>query len=140
MFSKSLVLRNTLYQIVGKGISVVCSLLVVSLLTDSFGVEGWGNYVFLTTSVLLSFNLADWGVAAVAIRRWVRAKNKGKVLSNALFLKIFLSFFAFLIFNLLAFFLPQFASLRAYAFLASLTIFFLTLRTWADIFLLPDRS
>ncbi len=140
MFSKSLVLKNTLYQVIGKGISIACSLLTVSLLTNYFGVEGWGNYVFLTTSVLLSFNLADWGVAAVTIRKWVRVKNKREVLGDALFLKVFLSFFAFLVFNLLAFFLPQFASLRPYSFLASLTIFFLTLRTGADIFFIARQE
>jgi len=129
------VIKNTFWQILGRGVAVFCSFLITFLLTRLLGVASYGDYVFITTTVLLFFNLADLGVGAIAIREIAKNSNEKQfILGNAFALKFFLSLLAFVIFNCLAFCLPQFANLLIAAFFASFSLFFLTIRTVADIF------
>ncbi len=131
---KHSVLTNTLWQILGRGVAILLSFLITFLLTRLLGVASYGNYVFITTTVLLFFNLADLGVGSIAIREISkRPVQKQIIFGSALALKLFLSFLAFIVFNILAFCLPQFANLSIAAFLASFSLFFLTIRTVADI-------
>jgi len=131
---KHSVFKNTLWQILGKGVAIGCSFLITFLLTRLLGVAAYGDYIFVTTTVLLFFSLADLGVGAIAIREIAKDSTKKQVIfSNAFILKFFLSLLVFIVFNCLAFCLPQFANLLIPAFLASFSLFFLTIRTVADI-------
>ncbi|MBP8591088.1 flippase [Candidatus Shapirobacteria bacterium] len=134
-----LVFKNTLWQILGRGVMLACSFLAVFLLTRLLGAEDYGDYLFLTTAVLLSFNLADFGTSATAVKMISQKKiNRQAIFTSALVLKMGLSLFSFLVFNLAAFFLPQFAGLGLAALIASLSLFFLNLRTAADILFMAD--
>ena len=66
-----LAFKNTLWQILGRGVMLVCSFLIVFLLTRLLGTARYGDYLFLTTTVLLFFNLADFGTGATADRKRV---------------------------------------------------------------------
>jgi len=133
------VFKNTLWQILGRGVMLACSFLVVFLLTRLLGAARYGDYLFLTTTTLLFFNLADFGTSATAIRMISQEKERRReIFSAALVLKTGLSLSSFLVLNLAAFFLPQFAGLRPAALIASLALFFLSLRTAADILFMAD--
>ena len=102
MFRHS-VIKNTLWQILGKGVAIGCSFLITFLLTRLLGVAVYGDYIFVTTTVLLFFSLADLGVGAIAIREISKdATKKQLIFSNAFILKFFLSLLVFIIFNCLA--------------------------------------
>ena len=134
-----LAFKNTLWQILGRGVMLVCSFLIVFLLTRLLGTARYGDYLFLTTTVLLFFNLADFGTGATAVRMISQEKKRRReIFSAALVLKTGLSLLSFLVLNLAAFFLPQFAGLRPAALIASLALFFLSVRTAADILFMAD--
>ena len=134
-----LAFKNTLWQILGRGVMLVCSFLIVFLLTRLLGTACYGDYLFLTTTTLLFFNLADFGTSATAVRMISQEKKRRReIFSTALVLKIGLSLSSFLVLNLAAFFLPQFAGLRPAALVASLALFFLSVRTAADILFMAD--
>lgn len=100
-----LAFKNTLWQILGRGMMLVCSFLIVFLLTRLLGTARYGDYLFLTTTVLLFFNLADFGTGATAVRMISQEKKRRReIFSAALVLKTGLSLLSFLVLNLAAFF------------------------------------
>ena len=59
---------NTIIQIVGKAFNISISLLVIKILTDFLGVDGWGKYVTIITFVGIFAVLANLGVAPILVR------------------------------------------------------------------------
>lgn len=128
--SESRVIINTASQVLGRALVVIVSLLITSFLTHVLGASGYGNYVFISSLVLVFVGLSDLGTTTIGVREASCQKEKTETIFGNIFtLRLILSLFLFIIFNGLALFLPQFSSLRLPAFLGSLVIPFLVLRT-----------
>lgn len=130
MEKDSRILKNTFSQALSRGLVILVSLLTTAILTRLFGVAGYGNYVFITSFVILFVGLTDLGTTIIGVRESSREKEKaGRVFGNILSLRLVLAAVLFILFNLLIYFLPQFSGLRLAALLASLVLPFLILRT-----------
>lgn len=124
------VFSNTLAQIASRAVVVVVSLITTAVLTRSFGASGYGNYVFITSLILVFVGLSDLGMTTISIREASADKNQSvSVFSQLLNVRLIFSLILFLIFNLLVIALPQFRALRPESFFASFVIIFLVLRT-----------
>jgi O-antigen/teichoic acid export membrane protein len=62
------VTRNTLYQVAGKAISIVSSLIITGLLTRHLSTSGYGQYTIITTIIIMLGTLTDWGTGFIAVR------------------------------------------------------------------------
>ena len=128
--SHSRIIINTVSQAAGRILVVLTSLLLTAILTRSFGASGYGNYVFLSSVVLVFVGLSDLGTTTIGVKTSIQDKERAKtVFNNVLGLRLILSIILFLIFNLLVFVLPQFEGIRQPAFIASLVVPFLILKT-----------
>jgi len=127
---KTKVFKNTVFQIAGRSLTILISLLTTAVLTRTLGVETFGDYVFITSIVLLFVGLTDFGTITIGVREAsVSLEKKEKIFGSVLSLRIIISLFIFIAFNLLIYFLPQFAGLREPSLIASFVILFLILRT-----------
>ncbi len=130
MEPKTKVFRNTAFQIIGRGLTVLISLLTTGLLTRMLGVKAFGDYIFITAVVLLFVGLTDFGTTTIAVRETsVAPDKKEKIFGTVFGLRIIISLVVFAVFNLLVYFLPQFAGLKGPSLIASSIILFLILRT-----------
>jgi len=98
---------NTLVQIISKSTTVIFGLLTMILLTGYLGKEGYGDYMYVITLVVIFGSLADWGTATIGVREASKTKEKqGRVLANVLFVRLALAFMAAIFMILAALFLP----------------------------------
>lgn len=119
------VIYNTFTQTFFRGLVLLISLLTTSVLTRKLGVEGWGNYVFLTSFVLLLVSVSDWGTQIIGVREISQAKKgqKTKVIASVFRLRLLLALGCFFAGILLVLGLPVFKSIL----FSSLTSLFLVL-------------
>lgn len=130
MKSSFRVIANTFSQLASRGLVILASLVTTALLTRLLGSSGYGDYIFITSFILIFVSLSDLGLTIIGVREASLNKGEtGKVFGNILILRLLLTLMLFFLFNLAAFILPQFAGLRIPTFAASFVIFFLTLRT-----------
>lgn len=128
--SRSRVIINTVSQAAGRILIVLTSLLLTAILTRSFGASGYGNYIFLSSVILIFVGLSDLGTTTIGVKTSVQDKERSKtVFNNILGLRLILSIVLFFIFDLFVFILPQFDGLRRPALIASLVVPFLILKT-----------
>lgn len=134
--------KNTLFQALGRAVMLTCSLVTTHFLTKFLGIEVWGDYVFITTIILLIFNLADFGTGTITIKKLaknkINTKEKALVLGQALTLKIIFTLIAWLLLAGLVLTLDQFQGIRCLTLLSGLVIIFLTLRTLAEAFFMAN--
>lgn len=71
---------NTVSQIIGKVVGSGAMLLVSLLVARSYGVEGYGDFVKITTYVALFYLLADFGANAIYLQKQKRDENLWGVL------------------------------------------------------------
>jgi len=102
------VAANTIYQVVGKVISMSITMLAVIIITRTYGREDYGAFSLMQSWPALFFVIVDFGINAVAARELSRDWSKAnKYLGNILvirflfslllvvFLSIVLSFFPY---------------------------------------------
>ncbi len=124
---------NTGWQVAGKAVGVISALVTTTLLVRLLPTKTYGNYIFLTTAVLLFLNLSDLGVGFFSVRQAARSAKPSRVYSQAFLLKFILTSLAWIAFCILVALLPQFQEIRFVAVLASLGLFFFNLKTSAEI-------
>ncbi|MDD3531758.1 MAG: flippase [Candidatus Shapirobacteria bacterium] len=134
--------KNTLWQALGRIVMLACSLATAHFLTRFLGVEAWGNYIFITTVVLMVFNLADFGTGTITVKKLagnqVNSKEKRTILNQALTLKIIFSLITLLLLVGPVLTLNQFENIRIITLLSSLVVIFLSLRTLAEAFFMAN--
>lgn len=134
--------KNTLFQTLGRAVMLACSLITTHFLAKFLGVETWGDYVFITTIILLVFNLADFGTGTITIKKLAKNKitgdEKALILGQALTLKIIFTLVAWLFLAGLVLTLNQFRGIRGLTLLSGLVIIFLTLRALAEAFFMAN--
>ena len=99
---------NTIIQIIAKVITVGFGLVLMILLTSSLGREGYGNYMYILTLVVLFGSFADWGTTVIGVREASREEKKKQeeILVNVFFLRLLLACLGALLMILAGFFLP----------------------------------
>jgi O-antigen/teichoic acid export membrane protein len=82
---------NTLAQAAGRMIATLFTLLTTMLLTSYLGKEGFGDYTYVITLLVLFGAVADWGTNTIGVREAARLqKNQSLVFANIFFLKLLL--------------------------------------------------
>jgi len=98
---------NTIVQIAAKGVTIIFGFLTMVILTRYLGSEGYGNYMYVLTLVVLFGGFADWGTATIGVRE--AAKNEEKqslILSNIFLVRLVLALLGGLLMLLASFCLP----------------------------------
>ncbi len=100
---------NTAIQVVSKIITSFFTLLTTIILTGWLGKEGYGNYAYVITLLVLFGSFADWGTTTIGVREAAKEKEKQpEIFFNIFFLKILLSLPAiFLLIFFANFFVPS---------------------------------
>lgn len=70
------VLMNTSFQLLGKGVSLLTTLVVTALVTRRFGEEGYGLFTLMTTFPAYLYLVVDFGINAIVIRQTAEAEEK----------------------------------------------------------------
>ncbi len=121
---------NTFSQVASRILVILLSLLTTAFLARILGSAGYGNYVFITSFVLIFVGLSDLGTNTIGVREASLNQNRRQVIfSSILIIRLVVSLILFLGLNLAVSFLPQFAGLREPAFWGSLVLLFLIFRT-----------
>lgn len=85
---------NTLYQLLGKGISVVVIFITTLLIARYFGANGFGDYSKITTFVSFYFIFSDFGLNAVALQHAERKYIWDQLLGLRFIISVFLCLLA----------------------------------------------
>lgn len=124
------VIFNTFSQLFNRGLVVAASILTTAVLTRTLGTSVFGDYIFITSFVLIFVGLSDLGTSVIGVREVsLHNERKFEIFSNILGLRLFFSLIIFICFNLLIFVLPQFNGLRTPVLIASFVFPFIVLRT-----------
>jgi O-antigen/teichoic acid export membrane protein len=99
---------NTFWQVLAKVFSTGFSLLTVLLLTGYLGPAGYGDYMFITSAVIIFGGFADWGTATIGVRELsTRLTGKRPVfLGNLIILRFLLALASLLLFVIFALIFP----------------------------------
>jgi O-antigen/teichoic acid export membrane protein len=107
------VASNTIYQIIGKGISMSITMLAVIIITRVYGREGYGAFSLMQSWPALFFIIVDFGVNAIAARELSKDFSKAeKYIGNILLMRIIFSSLVILLLNIVLFFFPYSSELR----------------------------
>jgi O-antigen/teichoic acid export membrane protein len=89
--------KNTVYQIVGKVVSMSITMLAVVIITRTYGREGYGYFSLMQSWPALFFVIVDFGINAIAAKDLTSDWSKAnKYLGNIIIMRlIFSSFLVF---------------------------------------------
>lgn len=79
---------NTAYQLVGKGVGVVASIITIALITRTLGTAGFGDYVLATTVPAFFYLFVDFGLNAIYLREVARDNGYVKKFGSLLSLRL----------------------------------------------------
>lgn len=130
-FLTGLVFKNTLWQAIGKGVSLTVSLfLITPILTSYLGESGYGVYVFVTAFVLFFGNVADWGTNIIGVRESaVGRKNRSAIFNTVLFFRLMIALLILVLINSVIRVKEDWSQFVQPVTVASLVIVFLSLKT-----------
>ena len=105
---------NTIYQIIGKFISMSITMLAVVIITRSYGREGYGAFSLMQTFPALFFVIVDFGINAIAARELSKDWSKAnKYLGNILLIRLIFSLLIILLITFGLSFFPYSQELKA---------------------------
>lgn len=114
---------NTIYQIAGKGVSAVSTIITVALVTRALGVSQFGEYVLITTVPIFLYLLADFGLNAVFLRQVATDDRHVRKFGSLLVLRLGLTALTFLLAVSYAFLSPYAPVVQWGIVLAATTVF-----------------
>jgi O-antigen/teichoic acid export membrane protein len=86
------VVVNTTVQLVGRGISIVLTLVSFALVTRYLGVSGFGAYSLILTFLMLAVTIADIGMTPIGVRELARRRDETRrLIGNLLGLRLVLA-------------------------------------------------
>ena len=98
---------NTIVQVIAKAVTVIFGFLTMVILTRYLGPEGYGNYMYVLTLVVLFGGFADWGTATIGVREAAKDEEKQNlILSNIFLIRFVLALGGGLLMVLASFYLP----------------------------------
>jgi O-antigen/teichoic acid export membrane protein len=126
--------RNTVYQLVGKVVSMSITVLIVLIVTRNYGREGYGWFSLMQTWPALFFVIVDFGINAIATRELSKDWSKAsEYLGNILFLRIVFSILISLMLIVVLIFFPYSVWLKTGIILSLLLILTQALFTTTNI-------
>lgn len=130
MDGKPKIISNTLFQIAGRFFVIITSLLITGFLTRLLGVEIYGDYVFITSIVILVSGLSDFGASTIGVREASLKKQEAKeIFSHILSFRLIVTVLFLGFYLLLVMLMPQFKGIKAASIIASFVIPLLVLKT-----------
>ncbi len=85
--------KNTLYQLIGKVVSMSVTVLIVFIVTRSYGREGYGSFSLMQTWPALFYVVVDFGLNAIATRELSKDWSKvSEYFGNILLIRLVFSF------------------------------------------------
>lgn len=121
---------NTFAQLLSRGLVIIVSLVTTAVLTRTLGVAVYGDYIFISSFILLFVALTDLGTTIIAVRDTSAEKQRAAAIFGNLFsLRLIFSLLFFGLLNLLGLLLPQFVGMEKAVFLGSFVLIFLAFRT-----------
>ncbi len=104
---------NTIYQIIGKVISMCVTVFATVLITRSYGRELYGEYSLMQTWPALFFIIVDFGINAIATREISKDESLAeKYLGNIIKIRVAFSLILMLILGIVVAFFPYSAHLK----------------------------
>ena len=100
---KTIVAKNTVYQILTKGITAFVGFLITIILARSFGAAGYGDFTKITAFIALFYLFIDLGLNAVYLQK---ENAKEEDFNKLFYFRILIAFIVFLLANIIAVFLP----------------------------------
>src|SRR3989338_7054343 len=98
---------NTLYQIIGKVITMSVTIAATIIVTRTFGRQGYGAFSLMQTFPALFFIIADFGLNAIVTRELSKDfSTANKFFSSTLYIRILLSLILIFVGSLIILFLP----------------------------------
>ncbi len=126
---------NTIYQIIGKFISMSITMIAVMIVTRAYGREGYGSFSLMQTFPALFFVIVDFGINAIAARELSKDWSKAnKYLGNIILIRLLFSLILVLLINFSLSFFPYSLSLKSGIRLGLFLLFTQSLFTTANIF------
>lgn len=126
--------KNTIYQLVGKVVSMSITVLIVLIVTRNYGREGYGWFSLMQTWPALFFVIVDFGINAIATRELSKDWSKAsEYLGNILFLRIVFSLLISLMLVAVLIFFPYSVWLKTGIILSLLLILTQALFTTTNI-------
>jgi len=126
---------NTVYQIVGKVLSLGVTVLATAIITRYYGVSGYGAFSLMQNWPALFFVIADFGINAIAVREltldWSKA---GRYLSTIFIFRTFFSVLLIILVGFIVFLFPYDQSLKLGIFLGLFIIATQSAYTTLNIF------
>uniref|UniRef100_A0A831Z1Z2 Flippase n=1 Tax=candidate division WWE3 bacterium TaxID=2053526 RepID=A0A831Z1Z2_UNCKA len=114
---------NTVYQLGGKGFSILANILILALVTRSLGVAQFGEYILVTTVPTFLYLLGDFGLNAVFLREVARNNHHVDKFGSLLSLRMLLAAISVLLGLAYAFLYPHAPLVRLGIILALTTVF-----------------
>ncbi len=112
-YTATKVAANTVYQIVGKIISMSITMLAVMIITRSYGREEYGAFSLMQSWPALFFVIVDFGINAIAARELTKDwSNAGKYLGNILIIRFLFSLLIIALLSVVLKFFPYSPELR----------------------------
>lgn len=114
--------KQTSWQIIGKIVSVVSTIIVLGFITRTYGKEGTGVYTLALTYLAFFYLAGDLGLNAYVLPHFISDRKQANLLFNSRF---YWSIFLVILADLLSLLMPFKSSEFVYSvFLGSLTIIF----------------
>lgn len=126
---------NTIYQIIGKFISMSITMVAVMIVTRAYGREGYGSFSLMQTFPALFFVIVDFGINAIAARELSKDWSKAnKYLGNIILIRALFSLIIVLLINFSLSFFPYSLALKSGIRLGLFLLITQSLFTTANIF------
>jgi O-antigen/teichoic acid export membrane protein len=124
------VFKNTLFQSIGKIVTLALSIYITKVLASSLQPSGYGDYTFITAFILLFGVIADWGTNIISVREASRQEDKQpQIFGTSTLFRLILSLSTILLANIIIRSNPQWSNLVFPTFVASGVLVALSLKT-----------
>jgi len=123
MFMFRKIILNSGIQIIGRGIGLVFSVMLTSVLSRRLGVTGYGNYILITALINLLITTANWGTQIIGVRELSRTKSEGQLIGSLGLLRFYLSLITSILAVIAIVVFPAFTKIRTVSLLVIPIIF-----------------
>jgi O-antigen/teichoic acid export membrane protein len=120
-------IKNTLWQILGKGGMVLIGIITTGILTRKLGTEAYGSYTLLISIFLLLDSLADFGTKIIGVKEISDEEDlekKKNIFAQSLWLRLITTAISFLLGLFFILIWKGFNGIKLEAFLSLLMIWF----------------
>ncbi len=123
MNNAKIVASNTIYQLIGKAVTMVVTITITAVITRFYGVEGYGAFNLILSFPALFFIISDFGLNAIAARELsLNESLMSKYLGNIYVVRSYISLVLIAIASLSLVFLPYPLFVKIGVFIGLITI------------------